>query len=30
MGEIGTDENFGDKTVADRPREHCIEDLGKI
>jgi hypothetical protein len=24
MGEIGTDENFGDKTGGDRPREHCI------
>jgi hypothetical protein len=23
MGEIGTDENFGDKTGGDRPREHC-------
>ena len=24
MREIGTDENFGDKTGGDRPREHCI------
>jgi hypothetical protein len=24
MGEIWTDENFGDKTGGDRPREHCI------
>jgi hypothetical protein len=24
MGEIGTDENFGDKTGGDRPRKHCI------
>ena len=24
MGEIGTDENFGDKTGGDRLREHCI------
>jgi hypothetical protein len=23
MGEIGIDENFGDKTGGDRPREHC-------
>jgi hypothetical protein len=23
MGEIGTDENFGDKTGGDRQREHC-------
>jgi hypothetical protein len=27
MGEIGTDENFGDKTGGDRPREHCISFL---
>jgi hypothetical protein len=24
MGEIGTDENFGDKTGGDRPREHYL------
>ena len=24
MGEIGTDENFGDKMGGDRPREHCM------
>ena len=23
MGEIRTDENFGDKTGDERPREHC-------
>ena len=26
MGEIGTYENFGDKTGGDRPREHCINN----
>ena len=24
MGEIGTDENLGNKTGGDRPREHCM------
>jgi hypothetical protein len=26
MGEIGTNENFDDKTGGDRPREHCINN----
>jgi hypothetical protein len=30
MGKIGTDENFGDKTGGDRPREHCTIDIGGI
>ena len=30
MGEIGTDENFGDKTGGNRPREHCIFFLCQI
>jgi len=24
MGEIGTDENLGNKTGSDRPREYCM------
>jgi hypothetical protein len=30
MGEIGTDENFGNKTGGDRPREHCIKNWHMI